>query len=253
YESDSPKLYDALAYHVTAGTEDVLVDIHLKPGVRIATALAQLADDGFRLQAISRIDGRMIEGYLPLWSARSASWAIGVEAVLAVQRPIAFVGAAQNQAGAFEKADVAQGRGLDGTGLRVGVLSDSYDKCPHRRTHAAQDVASGDLPQGVVVLDEIHAASGSDEGRAMMQLVHDVAPGSTLGFASAANGQVSFANNIIRLRDEFRADVIVDDVVYLAEPMFSDGIVAQAVDAVVDDGAAYFSSAGNKGLEADEA
>src|SRR5262245_64046641 len=184
YESDSPKLYDALAYHVTAGTEDVLVDIHLKPGVRIATALAQLADDGFRLQAISRIDGRMIEGYLPLWSARSASWAIGVEAVLAVQRPVAFVGAAQNQAVAFEKADVAQARGLDGTGIRVGVLSDSYDKCPDCRTHAAQDVASGDLPQGVVVLDEIHAASGSDEGRAMMQLVHDVAPGSTLGFAS---------------------------------------------------------------------
>jgi len=39
--------------------------------------------------------------------------------------------------------------GVDGTGVKVGVLSDSYN-CLNG---AAAGVATGDLPPGVVVLD----------------------------------------------------------------------------------------------------
>src|SRR5262249_21383055 len=81
YEANSPRLIDVMRHHLTAGSDEVLVNIHLKPGVTAAEALPLLQAEGFRLQAISRIDGRVIEGFLPLWAARSASWELGVESV----------------------------------------------------------------------------------------------------------------------------------------------------------------------------
>ena len=139
------------------------------------------------------------------------------------------------------RADAARDLfGLDGSGVKVGALSDSFD-C---QGGAASDVANGDLSPVDVVEEEVGCSSGSDEGRAMLQIVHDVAPNASLAFASATNGMASFASNIRALRD-VGAKVIVDDVIYPLEPMFQDGVIAQAVDEVVGDGVTYFSSAGN--------
>jgi hypothetical protein len=127
--------------------------------------------------------------------------------------------------------------GVDGTGIRVGVLSDGVDSL-------ASLQASGDLPPGVTVLPG-QAGSGS-EGTAMLEIVHDLAPGAQLLFATAFGSQASFAANILALRAA-GADVIVDDVAYFAEAVFQDDDVAAAVDAVVADGALYFTAAGNEG------
>ena len=126
--------------------------------------------------------------------------------------------------------------------------SDSFD-CTG--TQETIDVKNGDLPAGIVVLDD-SACPGIDEGRAMMQIIHDVAPGAALAFHSAFNGQADFAEGIAELAEEAGARVIVDDVIYFAEPMFQDGIVAQAVDKVRAKGVAYLSSAGNEGRDAYE-
>ena len=78
----------------------------------------------------------------------------------------------------------------------------------------------------------------------MAQLIHDVAPGAAISFYSAFDGYGDFADGIIALADA-GATVIVDDIIYFAEPMFMDGLIAQAVDAVNARGIPYFSSAGN--------
>ena len=49
------------------------------------------------------------------------------------------------------------------------------------------------------------------------------------------------------------SDVLVDDIIYFAEPMFQDGIIAQAVDVVTAAGVSYFSSAGNNARDSYEA
>jgi hypothetical protein len=145
----------------------------------------------------------------------------------------------------------------DGSGTTVGILSDSYATATNVDTSESDDIQSGDLPgpgnpngytTPVNVLRDYTADDASDEGRAMAQIIHDLAPGAELAFYSAfGGGQAGFAAGIDSLRSEAGADVIVDDVIFLLEPMFQDGPVAQAVNDVTADGAVYLSSAGNNG------
>jgi hypothetical protein len=152
-------------------------------------------------------------------------------------------------------ADSARGAfSVDGSGVRVGILSNSYDQYPAVTT-ASQDVTSGALPGSTnpcgyttpVTVQAEGPGGSTDEGRAMLQLVHDIAPASPLAFATAFNGIFDFANQIRGLQSA-GAKVIADDATYFDEPMFQKGPVDVAVDDVVAAGATYFSSAGNENV-----
>jgi hypothetical protein len=129
--------------------------------------------------------------------------------------------------------------GVTGDGVKIGVLSDSVD-------FLAESIASGELPSDVTVLPGQSGVPRSGEGTAMLEIIHDLAPGAKLFFATAFNGIDSFADNIRALRAA-GCDIIVDDVIYANESPFHDDIVSTAVEEVVADGALYFSSAGNNG------
>ncbi|MGC1953318.1 MAG: S8 family serine peptidase [Gammaproteobacteria bacterium] len=184
--------------------------------------------------------GRVISGRLPITAIEALTHLEG----LRFARPAyseTNTGAVDSQGDRAMRSDIARADfGVDGSGLTVGVLSDSFNCLGG----AEGDVASGDLPTGINVLDDSFCPNGTDEGRAMMQLIHDVAPGASLAFHTSKNGMAGFANGIRKLRAA-GAHIIVDDVVYFTAPFFQDGIIAQAVDEVVEGGAAYFSSAAN--------
>jgi hypothetical protein len=192
--------------------------------------------------------GRMVSGRLPI----TAIPALKDLASLQFARPAyatTNVGAVTSQGDRAMRADIARATfGVDGTGVLVGTLSDSYDCLGG----AAAGVASGDLPAGVTVLEEKSPCTGAtDEGRGMMEIIHDVAPGATLAFHTAFGGQASFAQGIIDLANA-GAKVINDDVINFGEPFYQDGIIAQAVNTVKGMGVAYFSSAGNADRQAYE-
>ncbi|MEV7046038.1 S8 family serine peptidase [Amycolatopsis sp. NPDC051061] len=127
--------------------------------------------------------------------------------------------------------------GVSGSGVKVCVLSDGVDSL-------AKSQAAGELP----AVDVLSGQKGSgDEGTAMLEIVHDLAPNATLGFASAFASEASFAANIRALRTTGHCRIIVDDVAYFDESPFQDTQVAQAVNDVTAAGVLYFSSAGNSG------
>jgi hypothetical protein len=198
--------------------------------------------------------GSIVSGRLPIAAIEAVAGLQGVRFV----RPAMWstnMGLTTSQGDVSMRSDnVRTTLGYNGAGVTVGVLSDSYNYLGG----ASSDVSSGDLPgtgnpNGFTTPVNVLTDDGTtDEGRAMLQIIHDVAPGVTLAFATANGGQATFANNITSLRTTAGAKVIVDDVYYYAEPFFQDGVIAQAVDAAVAAGVPYFSAAGNQGQQSYE-
>jgi hypothetical protein len=160
-------------------------------------------------------------------------------------------GSVDTEGDAAHQAARARGLyGVTGAGLKIGVLSDSANNTG--AVTVAQ--ATGDLPPtcpgtggSCLTIVQDDTSGGTDEGAAMLEIVHDMAPGATLFFATADISEAGFATNILNLRNTSHCDIIVDDVGYFDESPFQDGVVAQAVTTVTAAGAMYFSSAGNEG------
>jgi subtilase family protein len=225
-----------------------------------------------------------VGGWLPVSRILDAAARPELTAIhAALPRPSAASGILATQGDYVQHSSAVRATypSLTGTGVTVGVLSDSFD-CYEIYAQpgsgvpasgfagyafngftatAEDDEASGALPPKVTVLAEpftsTPSAAGnclaygapdlppfSDEGRAMLQVVHAVAPGANLAFHTGDNSEADFADGIGKLAAA-GAKVIADDLGYFDEPFFQDGIVAQAIDTVEQNGVAYFSAAGN--------
>lgn len=213
------------------GSVLVDVDAEVTPGLldRIRTLGGSVA--------VAVPELRAVRARLPLDALEDLAGLAEVRAIRPADRAVARK-IDTSEGDVAHRADLLRSsNGIDGSGIAVGVMSDGVDTLAARQ-------ASGDLPGDVTVLPG--QAGAGDEGTAILEIVHDLAPGAELLFATAFSGQASFAANILALRDA-GADVIVDDVGYFAEGVFQDDVIADAVDTVADAGTLYFSSAGNSG------
>ena len=136
------------------------------------------------------------------------------------------------------EADKAHSAGINGAGVKVCVLANGVNTLAARQ-------ASGDLPATVTVL--AGQAGIGDEGTAMLEIVHDMAPGASLAFATALPSSAQFATNIISLRNVAGCDVTVDDYTYYNEGAFEEADISAAISSVTAAGALYFSSSANSG------
>jgi len=176
--------------------------------------------------------------------------------------------------------------GLDGTGVRVGVLSDGLKGvfaagCTSCSGVANGPISKGDLPTatgirnasgvllsstGGIVARSFQAngdleglppaspvcgfAGAGAEGTALLEIVHDVAPGAKLSFANA-DTDMAFAQAVNFLAAS--NDVVVDDIGFYGEPYDGTSAVSANTAAALNNPAnplrAYFTAVGN---DADE-
>ncbi len=140
--------------------------------------------------------------------------------------------------------------GVTGAGIKVGVLSNGVDGL-------ADAQAAGALGP-VTILSGQAGQDRGNEGTAMLEIVHDLAPGAELFFATGGASTTQFAANI-RALQAAGCRIIVDDVGFSNESPFQDGqtasvvsttnagVVIQAVKDVTAAGVLYLSAAANSG------
>ncbi|MCI0456793.1 MAG: S8 family serine peptidase [Gemmataceae bacterium] len=207
-----------------------------------AAAVAQVESLGIVVEASSAAM-RAVQAWV---SADRVDDVARLPAVRSVGLPdyaVHHTGSVNSAGDAIHRADEVRrqfaAQGIDGSGVRVGVLSDGAD---HRADVAASPYL--DLPTNITI-DPARPGTG-DEGTAMLEIIYDLAPGASLYF-SGPNTSIEMINAIDWMISQ-EVNVLVDDNGFYLQPFFADGPLAQAVADAVARGVTYVTTAGNDAL-----
>jgi len=186
-------------------------------------------DDSYNL-AVALVEVKKLETLASLEQVRT---------IRTVMPPIVRSGSVVTEGDAIHQTDEVRNLySQSGDGIKVGVISDGVD-------NLASAQSSGDLPS-VTVLDN---SDGGDEGTAMLEIIHDMAPDAELYFHTGFPNYIVF-NNAVDDLVAAGCNVIVDDLGFLDQPYFEDGYIATNVaTTLVDHNIVYVSAAGNAAQE----
>lgn len=209
------------------------VQVYVSVADADAATLDRLRQHGLDIELVNA-DLRLVQGWIPVLSLE----ALATEPSVVKIRPPAYgrtrVGTVTTQGDAIHRCDQARAAGITGAGVKVGVVSNGV-------SGLAASQASGNL-DAVQVL----SPGTGNEGTAMLEIVHDCAPGAALAFSSGFPTSLAFIGSVNSLRNA-GARVIVDDIGFFGEPFFEDGPVALNDRAVGQD-VLRVSAAGNDAL-----
>ncbi|MCT4625346.1 MAG: S8 family serine peptidase, partial [Schleiferiaceae bacterium] len=253
--SNNSTYIDSLEYIFFSRQDSVFIEVISIDG-QTATLLALLQTTPYGLTNI--IDNGpgslIISGLFPINNlTKLDSLPHLINYVRPLYPPLVNSGLISSQGDRAMRSNLARsGFNVDGEGVKVGVLSDSYNSLAGNP--AATDIANQDLPgvsnpindSPVNVIEEYPYGPRLDEGRAMLQIIHDVAPKSELSFRTGFVSAGDMAQGINDLVQD-SCDIIVDDITYITEPYFPAGVVSKAVNDAKNNGVTYFTSAGNFG------
>jgi hypothetical protein len=221
----------------------VLVNVHVTLSKYLSDLASAVKGLGMTITDTVASQG-MVTGWLPVAQILALEQLPNFYSVTPAYKPILRTGSVDTEGDHVIKADTFRAStGATGAGVKVGVISDSVNEA---NGGLAASQATGDLPSNVQVIADDPTGNGSDEGRAMLEIVYDIAPGAALAFDTAGDTPQSMASAIQNLAGA-GARVINDDIGFTDEPFFNDGVISQAAANAVKSGVFYASAAGNDG------
>ena len=243
----------------------------------------QLTDAGAVIEIRDAVR-RRVQAHVPVARLQSIAQLEIVDAIRLPAYARRRVGQVTTEGDAILYADaVRQQFGLDGTGVRVGVVSDGLKGvfatgCTTSCAGVAGGpIATGDLPSAVGVRNASGVLTGSTggivgrsfqangdleglppstpacafagagaEGTALLEIVHDLAPGAKLSFANS-DTDLAFSQAVNFLAAS--NDVVLDDIGFLGEPSDGTSAVSSNTAAALNNPSfpirAYFTAVGN--------
>ena len=203
------------------------------------SSLQQLRDLGATIE-VTNSGWNVVQAWVPISSLDQIAALDAVHEITPPDYAVTKTGSINSDGDAIHRADLVRAfSGLTGAGVKVGVISDGVDS---RTTSRGR----GDLPGNIEINPDLEGEG--DEGTALLEIVHDLAPDARLAFSGAGTSLQMVEAILWLANDAFGgegADVIVDDQGYYLQPYYEDGYVALAAADAVAGGAVFVSAAGN--------
>ena len=217
-----------------------------------ASDLAALKSLGVRIERVDAEHG-IVQARTQPSRLRDLAALPEVRSVRLPSYPFANAGTVTTEGdGILEADELRDLLGVDGSSVTVGVISDGVAGLSE--SQGLGDLPSVDVATCNVVTESPTAAESGAEGTAMLEIVHDIAPGAALmfghfGFAYDSGGTVMDFNAAVDCLAA-NADIVVDDIGWFGVgPYDGTSIVSQnTADALNGPGPirGYYTSVGNQ-------